>query len=248
MSICYAGARNNSKLQLEKVLNYDGSFSSNDEFHEQNSKLRKCLFENISKNCKLIIGNKIFHDTSISLNEYYLEQLKKFYAGEAKQINFKDAQNSVKIINNWVAKNTNQKIKRLLFESDIEDIKLLLINTVYFDCKWSENFEKENTYKEEFYLSDGTKMDVSMMHEKESKFNYSYEPNDLPLASCTLPYSGDKISMTIILPHEGQNLSDIESKIDANVYKTIIKVQKEKSVNLYVPRFKFENLSDVISN
>jgi serine protease inhibitor len=89
-------------------------------------------------------------------------------------------------------------------------------------------------------------MDVNMMSLRGEYFNYSNEPEGLPLASCSLPYSGDKISMTIILPHKGQNLLELESKIDENVFQKILSCQRVEKVDLYLPRFKFEKSYEVI--
>jgi hypothetical protein len=55
--------------------------------------------------------------------------------------------------------------------------------------------------------------------------------------------------MTIILPHDGVELKDIEMKLDGDVIR---KVLTEKgslvSVNLHLPKFKIEHKLEVLRN
>ena len=245
--MCYAGARNDSELQLKKVLNYDGNFASNDEFHEENLKIQE-YFNKIGTNGELNIANNIFLTKQFGADEKYLELLKKFYIIQSECLNFDAVENSIKIINDWVAEKTKNKIQNLVSSDTITPFtRLLLISAIYFKCDWENKFKEDNTYKAVFNLSGGTKMDVNMMRKKETYLAYSNEPDGLPLAACTLPYAGDKISMTIILPHDDQNLVEIESKIDDQIFKKIFEHQEKKRINLYLPRFKFEKSYEVFS-
>ncbi len=245
--MCHAGARNNTETQLKKVLHYDHDYSSNEEIYKESLKAQE-FFNNISTKCRLNIANKMFYTNKFIMNQQFLELLKEFYISEAESLNFLNASYSKEIINKWVADKTNNKIKHLVSEQAFSNphLFIMLMNAIYFKCNWKIKFKEKNTFKENFYLEDNTIMDVNMMSLKGEYFNYSYEPEGLPLASCSLPYSGDKISMTIILPHKGQNLLELESKIDENVFQKILSCQRVEKVDLYLPRFKFEKSYEVI--
>ena len=244
--MCFAGARNKTESQLKKVLNYDHDYSSNEEIHRESLKLQS-FFNNIEE-CKLNIANKIFHSNKFVADEEYSELLKEFYASQPESLNFSDAYNSMKIINGWVADKTNNKINNIVSETTFDNtrLKMILINAIYFKSDWKIEFEKEDTFKEKFYLPEDTIMDVNMMCLKKKSFKYSNEPEGLPLASCSLLYSGYKISMTILLPHKDQNLLELESKIDENVFKKILSCRKVELVDLYLPRFKFDKSYEVV--
>lgn len=107
-------------------------------------------------------------------------------------------------------------------------------------------FNKDLTQSEPFFLSDKTQKSVQMMMLNGKKFNYAHEPAGLKAESCTLPYAGGQISMTIVLPHEDQKISDVELKLDAKAMKVIMSVQNSIKVNVLIPKFKFEQQFEVL--
>ena len=143
LSMCLAGARDNTELQLKKVLNY-GSLS-NDQIHQANSDLQNHL-NNLGGEISLNIANKIFQRNSYKIHEEFIDLLKKFYNSDAQALDFSNREASLKVINDWVAAQTNGKIQNLVPESVITDLtKLILVNAIYFKGK---NFDK-------FYISMG---------------------------------------------------------------------------------------------
>ena len=87
-----------------------------------------------------------------------------------------------------------------------------------------------------------------MMGLNGKKFNFSHEPAGLKASTCTLPYAGGHCSMTIVLPHENQKLSDVEMKLDSKAIETILSVQNKIKVNVFIPKFKFEQQFEVYSS
>ena len=141
--MCQAGARKNTELQLKKVLNY-GSLS-NDQIHQANSDLQNHL-NNLGGEISLNIANKIFQRNSYKIHEEFIDLLKKFYNSDAQALDFSNREASSKVINDWVAAQTNGKIQNLVPESVITDLtKLILVNAIYFKGK---NFDQ-------FYISMG---------------------------------------------------------------------------------------------
>ena len=74
--------------------------------------------------------------------------------------------------------------------------------------------------------------------------------------ACVLPYMGNEVSMTIILPNIGFKLSDVENQFKIikiqNILDHLIRTQtnepKSEDVNLHLPRFKCEYKQEVIKN
>ena len=63
---------------------------------------------------------------------------------------------------------------------------------------------------------------------------------------CELPYDGNDVSMSIVLPNRGTNLSEIEEKIDLNFIEHLINATKtSQKVNIHLPKFKLEYKNDV---
>ena len=58
-------------------------------------------------------------------------------------------------INDWVSERTNNLVKEIVSEDEVTDMKLALINTLYFKSSWLKNFSKIG--KREFVLDNGQK-------------------------------------------------------------------------------------------
>jgi serine protease inhibitor len=130
LSICKAGSRKNTELQLKKVLSYKNL--SNDEIHKANLELHNHL-NSLSDQISLNIGNKIFQRNSFKINKEFIDLLKKFYNSDAQGLDFSNPAASAKVINDWVATQTNNKIQNLVPETVITDLtKLILVNAIYF--------------------------------------------------------------------------------------------------------------------
>jgi serine protease inhibitor len=53
--------------------------------------------------------------------------------------------------------------------------------------------------------------------------------------------------MTIILPHEGIKINEVEASLNAELLNTILtKPVFERKVHVYIPKFKFEKSEEVI--
>ena len=70
----------------------------------------------------------------------------------------------------------------------------------------------------------------------ESKFNYA-GTNDLQILE--LPYSGEDLSMLIILPKK-EDLEDLENSFTLEQLSKWKEMLNEQRVNIYIPKFKFE--------
>ena len=88
------------------------------------------------------IANGIF--TKVKPTENFINMCNEY---EVKA----DSLVSVNQVNEWVSEKTKGKI------SSIDNIKMILINAIYYHGMWKTQFKKSNTKKEIFYLSNGEK-------------------------------------------------------------------------------------------
>ena len=243
MSMCTAGARNNTEKQLKQVLKFGNV--SNDAWLKSNLELQQHL-QNLNANVALNVANKIYQRNSYEIKQEFLDLLRKFFKSDAQGLDFSKPSAAAKVINDWVAEQTKNKILNLVPESVITNLtQLILVNAIYFKGNWELKFNKEHTKPETFYLSDKSETKVQMMAIIGKKFAYCHEPSGIKASSCTLPYAGGEISMTILLPHEDQKLSNIESKLEGNVLKRILSNQHRTELNVFLPKFKFEQQFEV---
>ncbi len=234
LAMTYAGARGNTEKQMADVLNFT---LPQDRLHLAYSK----LIENLksAKDYELSIANALWLQKDYKLLQEFLNIMGKYYKGGFNEVDYiGDPQGARIKINDWVSKETKEKIKDILQPGDITKLtRLVITNAIYFKGKWLTEFDKEFTRDEDFYLINGQKTKVKMMYQ-ENRFNY-YENDDLQLLE--MPYKGDKVSMVIILPKTGKFVT-VENMMDEKKLQEWLKNAMKTKVKVYIPRFKFTQM------
>ena len=186
---------------------------------------------------RLHVVNAIWGQTGFDFLPSYLELLAENYGSGLRILDFqKNPESSRVAINNWVAQQTEQKIKDLIPEGSITDMtRLVLTNAIYFNAAWLNQFDKNSTKPGDFTLKNGSKVSVPMMHEQES-FNYSSGDG---YQVVELPYDGNELSMVILLPDQGK-FDSFEASLTGQSVTGIIQGMKSRTVQLSMPKFTTE--------
>ena len=99
-----------------------------------------------SENFTLSIANKIFLGVNFSPKETFLSQIREDFSSEVSEIDFAKSKKAATTINNWVARETNKKIIRLVSPSLFDKFTtMVLINAIYFKANWAKKFDKKAT-------------------------------------------------------------------------------------------------------
>ncbi|GAB6108607.1 serpin family protein [Fusibacter bizertensis] len=181
---------------------------------------------------KIQIGNSFWIRDTLKAKQSFIDTLSKDFGAEIHNVNFSD-KNTLKLINTWVEEKTNGLLKDTLKEIDASTIAYLM-NTIYFNGRWVNEFKKETTSSMPFYLENAVSKSVSMMSQTNS-FDY-YANADVQVAA--LPYK-DQTRMVIYLPKG--NLSDFIA--DYN-YEMIAKLTSDDQMintrlELSLPKFEY---------
>jgi serpin B len=202
----------------------------------------KNLYILLNKNAEYDIStaNALWIKKNLNLLKDYLSVIETYYGGVANETDFSNPELAAEKINHWVENNTNGLIKDLIQSSHIDPLytALILTNAIYFKGVWKIQFDPVNTTDRSFEIDSDVFIDVEIMSLVNTKdyFNYT-ETEDLQLLE--LPYSGDDLSMIILLPKE-KELSEIIDSFDADQFKQLIESMNEEMVDIYLPKFKYE--------
>ncbi|CAA2944476.1 serpin-ZX-like [Olea europaea subsp. europaea] len=117
----------------------------------------------------------------------------------------------------WVEKETSGLIKDIL-PSDLVDCftRLIFTNAVYFKGAWEHNFDASNTKDDNFFLLNGSSVQVSFMTNKEKQYILSVACSGFKFLK--LPYEQGhddkrKFSMYIFLPDTKDGLPALVEKM-----------------------------------
>jgi len=154
-----------------------------------------------------------------------------------------DSSGAAAIINSWVADNTSKMIRDIIPPGAVNSqTRLVLVNAIYFKGDWANKFDKADTKTEDFFVSPTETIKVELMHKHKAKFNYGTN-QDLNCQALELSYSGDALSMFVVLPDKVTNLAAVESKLTAAILLDIeesFRMSKRGEVHIWIPKFRLD--------
>uniref|UniRef100_A0A8C9PT15 Serpin domain-containing protein n=1 Tax=Spermophilus dauricus TaxID=99837 RepID=A0A8C9PT15_SPEDA len=167
-----------------------------------------------------------------------------FYHAELELLSFAEAtEESREHINTWVSKETKGKIQELLPPNLIdEQARLVLVNAIYFKGTWDEPFDKTCTCEMPFKINQKEEIPVQMMCQ-EAYFNIGYV-NEVHTQVLELPYASKELSMIILLPDDGVDLSSVSQE---GLRSFALRISENIEVEVFLPRFKLQEDYDMES-
>ncbi|MGB7538041.1 MAG: serpin family protein [Anaerolineales bacterium] len=241
LAMTYAGASNRTADQMAQALHYT---LPQERLHPAFNKLAlelagRAEAEGLKPGqaFQLSVANALWGQIDFHFEPDFLDLLARNYAAGMRLVDFtKDPDSVRREINDWVSRETKEKVKDIVPAGVIKDItRLVLANAVYFKAAWQYPFPQDATQPGEFFLADGTVTQASMMRQQadlRSMQGGGYR-------AVELPYAGGKLSMLILLPDEGQ-FTDVESRLEAGLLDATVDALQDGEVILTLPKFKFE--------
>lgn len=154
-------------------------------------------------------------------------------------------------INAWVKAKTRNMIDKIMDE--IAPLTaMILTNAITLDAKWEEEFDEENTVKDEaFEKADGTTGSVDMMY---GYLTDGYLENDLATGFIK-PYKGGKFSYVALLPkwdydrNANVSLEQLLASLSPESVRSLLDNKHKGEIYLGVPKYEAKysiELKDVL--
>jgi serine protease inhibitor len=221
---------------------------------------------------ELRVANALWGEKTYPFKQSYLDTTRKHHGSAAFPVDFINAHEAArKRINAWVEKQTRDRIKELVPSGALNvDTRLVVTNAIYFRGQWTEPFETAQTKDRPFTLTDGKTVRVPTMHHgymnaasyaaftKDGTFFDT--PTRVPLGAkdtskfypdrdgfemLELPYKGGELSMVVVLPRSAGTLAALEKKLTAANLQAWIGKLRNRSVEVFLPKFKLESAFDL---
>ena len=183
---------------------------------------------------KFNVANAIWSQVGMDLQQPFLDTLAQDYGAGVHLEDFVQAPAAaLSDINGWVSQNTAGKIPKLLEAGDVTDAtRMVLTNAVYFNASWKTPFEESATQDAPFHALDGSTPTVSMMH---AGLETAYAQGS-GWEAVEIPYSNPDLSLTVIVPAQGQ-FGAVEGQLSAAFLDQVIAAEGPADVTLALPKF-----------
>jgi serpin B len=231
LAMTSAGARGETLAQMEHTLHLPAQDALHSAFG--------LLIDQESTNragVKLHVANALFRQKDMELSPEFVRKTRLHYGAGVPEVDFRsDCEKAREAINAWVEQQTHQRIRDLLKPGVAgSDTRLVLVNAIYFKGDWATQFSKSATAEGPFYLADGRSAQVPFMSQK-ANFRH-LQQTDFQILE--IPYSGNNLSMVVLLPAKAAGLSDLESRLTPDDLAAWLKNLREEKVDVTLPRFK----------
>ena len=227
LSMAANGAKRETLAQMESLLGGDIPMETLNEYLYSYIKALPS-----EKTAKLNIANSIwFRDNGFTAEKAFLQKNADYYGAAAYKSPFDEK--TLRDINNWVKKNTDGMIEKIIDNID-SDAVMYLINTVLFDAEWENIYKKDEIRDGTFTALDGTKRTVLMMHSAEQRYL-----DDGKATGFIKPYKNG-YSFVALLPNGNISLSDYVASMTGKSFVDTIKNAKDVSVETAIPKFSYD--------
>ncbi|MGY0693919.1 serpin family protein [Virgibacillus sp. FSP13] len=232
LSMVYNGADSMTKEEIAKTLQAEGIEVN--ELNKANASLITMLHNN-SDHTKLNIANSIWLNENFHFQDDFTKSNTDYFNAEIQEIDVSDSESSG-MINEWVKKSTNNKIKKIVASRLDPDLVAILINAIYFKGEWTYEFNKDQTEDRSFHLKDGTTKDIPLMTLTEELLYLENEN----FQAVTLPYGDDEMSMNIFLPKKDSSLEEFKKTLTNETWEQLGSEFRPKEGTIMLPKFQLE--------
>ena len=177
----------------------------------------------------------------------FLDSVKTVFNEPVNTLDFKNKPSeSAEIINEWVNGKTQGKIPTIITPEQISpQMKMIILNAVFFRGKWAHRFEEGLTATAPFYAKPDLTLQMKAM---KNSGQYKYARNGLCQA-VELPYEGARLSMIALIPNDINGIKELDDKLSADVFTGLRKQMSPTEVTLVFPGFVVDhstNLSEIL--
>jgi serpin B len=238
LAMTYVGAAGKTQEEMRAVLHLDGV----DDPHAALGALRKQV--SAARGCKLAIADNLWVERTAKFRESFLSQIQVSYGVTpilADFINAPDAQTTA--INRWIADRTESRVPKLIPSGVItEDTRAVLANAIYFKGTWMTQFDPAETADEPFHFDAGDEKPVPLMHLPSQSLRCVRTE---AYSAVDLPYSGEDLSMVVVVPSAIDGLGTIEKRLSSAMLETLLSSLHEDEAVVTLPKFTFRSPSDL---
>ncbi|KAM3962196.1 serine protease inhibitor 77Ba-like [Aphomia sociella] len=241
-SLLAEGASKETFKELVEALGLPNEIRSIQKQHRFARNFLRSHDDNVLVNSQTVM----LHDNSFNINPQFTQST------VARDTNIfpVDTSNAVKLakeINNFISRATNGKIDVAIKPNILENLKMIIIDALYFNADWTVQFDPNRTKKQPFYNSRGEDIGFVNMMTQTAMYNVKDVPT-IEASVLEVTYGRHKqFSMLILLPFKGVTIDKLLDNMASCSLNWMSSNNFENSqMQCSIPRFKLSSQKDLI--
>ncbi|EGT58952.1 hypothetical protein CAEBREN_09512 [Caenorhabditis brenneri] len=233
LSLVHAGARGNSKKQIEDTL-LNKAVCNNCQFINHFSGIAKNLKKGIN-GVEVNMANRLYLRQGSTAKRQFLASIIQNYGAEARALDFRTF-DAVQKINGYVKTATKGKVDRIINNQDsIKNSKGLLINALSFKAAWEEGFPISSAFLP-FELNSFQSKAMDSIKD----FTVRGYSTDEYFRVLTLKFKDPRYQFSIFLPKQKHGLNEALKKLDNRRFENLLNTVKSTHLLVEIPKFNID--------
>jgi serpin B len=190
---------------------------------------------------ELTTARRAWVDPSLELLAPYVEQVTSAFEASLAEVDLAgDPEAARATINRWVASATRDRVEELMPAGSVDAAtRMVLTDALALDAAWRFPFDPRSTRAAPFHLSDGSVRQVPTMQYEE----YLPSGRGPGWVAVRLPYTGDELSMTVVVPDD---LATFERRLSPALLDEVDAGITDGGIHLSLPRFTARSALDLV--
>ncbi len=199
---------------------------------------------------ELDAANQLFGQQGVDWEAGFLDPLAEQYGAGVRLVDFETAHEDARtLINGWVEEQTHDRIEDLIPEGVLDTLtRLVLVNAIYLKAPWEVPLDQQFTAPGPFHRADGSTVETDMMHSTGAQVRGLLR-SGTGYQAATIPYAGNRLAMTIVLPDDGR-LGEVEEQVADGGLPAMLAGGRSAQLDLQLPKWTFRTsvpLADVLT-
>ena len=192
-------------------------------------------------------ANAIWLQQGLPFNAAFLSTLVQSFSAPSSQVDFSgDPQGAADLINQWVCNATDGMIPSLVSADQLQSLKLVLADAIYFDADWLDQFPPSNTQAGPFFLPDGSQVSAQMMNNSDDVLWTLPTYTGDGVTAVEMPYVGGHFVADVVMPTSQSLAGFVAGMTPATLTGIEQDLTSTPYVNLTLPKFDISSQESLI--
>ncbi|XP_008835798.1 kallistatin [Nannospalax galili] len=235
------GAGGDSRTQILKSLGFNLTELPLPIIHEGFRFTQRVLSLPIGE-VNTYVGNALVLSQDLEPLPEFTRDTKGSYNTELLRTDFRDVEGTTQLINHYVKEKTHGMITNFVSGGLSPDIKMVLLNYIYFQGLWVKPFPFSGVVVRDFHVDENTVVKVPMMLQDQREHWYIHDKR-VPCSVLRMDYRGEAVAF-FILPREGK-MKEVEQVLSPGMLERWNRLLQHRyfyrTVELYLPKFSISN-------
>jgi serpin B len=190
---------------------------------------------------ELAVANALWVRREIPLRPAFVTTSRDAFDATAETVDFA-APATADRIDAWASRHTRGRIRSIAARPMDTTTALIITNAVYMKGRWATPFPADATRPAPFRRADGSSVTVPSMHVRGDFLHFAGNG----YAVLRLPYAGDRVSMSVVLPDSGVALGEVRARMSAPWWDSVAAGSVMREARVWLPRFRLEQTLDLV--